>query len=328
MRYSRVLAALAALVSCSGVVSLAPVAHRLTGALAPLTKPVAEALSPVWAGDYDKAAVRSSIKRETAEHSVVIYTMDFSLGLGSALQLLEEHERGVKVVFLAFVACAAAWAPRAPLRPGVALAAMKKEAMKRNDRPKGEGRVRQGKRSELMRGLIDAPIVPTSEAGTVSEDDPLLPFVKREPCPICLEQRPLKENSFLSCCSKLICTTCGWKYAAYQQATTGEVRCPLCRHVVPFDDAETIDLMRKNVERGDTAAMTQLGLYYRDGKMGLRVDLSRAASYYERAAALGHLGAMVDLGIACEGGRGVPRDAAAAAGGTARRPTAATRARR
>ena len=81
--------------------------------------------------------------------------------------------------FLAFVAAAAAWAPRAPLRPGVALAAMKKEAMKRNDRPKGEGRVRQGKkRSELMRGLIDAPIVPTSEAGTVSEDDPLLPFVK------------------------------------------------------------------------------------------------------------------------------------------------------
>ena len=81
--------------------------------------------------------------------------------------------------FLAFVACAAAWAPRAPLRPGVALAAMKKEAMKRNDRPKGEGRVRQGKkRSELMRGLIDAPIVATAEAGTVSEDDPLLPFVK------------------------------------------------------------------------------------------------------------------------------------------------------
>ena len=72
--------------------------------------------------------------------------------------------------------------------------------------------------------------------------------------------------------------------------------------------------MLKNVERGDTAAMTQLGLYYRDGKMGLRVDLGRAASYYERAAALGHLGAMVDLGIACEGGRGVPRDAAAAAG--------------
>ena len=92
------------------------------------------------------------------------------------------------------------------------------------------------------------------------------------------------------------------------------MRCPLCRHVVPFDDAETIDLMLKNVERGDTAAMTQLGLYYRDGKMGLRVDLRRAASYYERAAALGHLGAMVDLGIACEGGRGVPRDAAAAAG--------------
>lgn len=92
------------------------------------------------------------------------------------------------------------------------------------------------------------------------------------------------------------------------------MRCPLCRHVVPFDDAETIDLMLKNVERGDTAAMTQLGLYYRDGKMGLRVDLGRAASYYERAAALGHLGAMVDLGIACEGGRGVPRDAAAAAG--------------
>ena len=92
------------------------------------------------------------------------------------------------------------------------------------------------------------------------------------------------------------------------------MRCPLCRHVVPFDDAETIDLMRKNVERGDTAAMTQLGLYYRDGKMGLRVDLGRAASYYARAAALGHLGAMVDLGIACEGGRGVPRDAAAAAG--------------
>lgn len=101
MRFSRVLAAVAALASCSGVVSLAPVAHRLTGALAPLTKPVAEALSPVWAGDYDKAAVRSSIKRETAEHSVVIYTMDFSLGLGSALQLLEEHgARGVKVVSL------------------------------------------------------------------------------------------------------------------------------------------------------------------------------------------------------------------------------------
>ena len=79
-----------------------------------------------------------------------------------------------------WVASASAWL-QAPDLGGrrLALFAMKKEAMKRNDRPKGAGRVRQGKkRSELMRGLIDPPAVATLESRGVSEDDPLLPFVK------------------------------------------------------------------------------------------------------------------------------------------------------
>lgn len=120
---------------------------------------------------------------------------------------------------------------------------------------------------------------------------------------------------FLSCCSKLLCTDCGWKYAAHEAARSRdfEVRCPLCRTIVPWNNEETLALMERNASRGDLAATCQLGLYYRDGKMGCAVDLCRAAQYYRRAADAGHLGAMVDLGVCYEGGRGVARDVERAA---------------
>ena len=120
--------------------------------------------------------------------------------------------------------------------------------------------------------------------------------VPREPCPICLEERPIAENSFLACCSKLICTPCGRTLTAYEAVARAEVRCPLCRHPVPSDGAETLALMERNVARGDLVATTQLALYHRDGTMGLPVDLAGAAALYAKAARGGHVGAMVDLG--------------------------------
>ena len=93
-----------------GVVIAALCARRL-GAMSPLlqtastiVKPLltpAAAVLPVQAGVYDAAAVRTAIDREISEYPVVIYGMDFSFELRSAVSFLEKQgARGVKVVSL------------------------------------------------------------------------------------------------------------------------------------------------------------------------------------------------------------------------------------
>lgn len=70
--------------------------------------------------------------------------------------------------------------PAAPARSSVRLFSnLKRPARARNDRPKGAGRLRQGKkRSELLRGLIDAPAPAAGPAADTAEDHPLRPFVE------------------------------------------------------------------------------------------------------------------------------------------------------
>ena len=67
-------------------------------------------------------------------------------------------------------------------------------------------------------------------------------------------------------------------------------------------------MLRRNVENGIPAAMRQLGWSYTNGLYGLVPSHKKAARLYQRAADLGDVDAMYNLGCAYERGHGVKLD--------------------
>ena len=67
-------------------------------------------------------------------------------------------------------------------------------------------------------------------------------------------------------------------------------------------------MIRRNVESGNPRAIGQLGSCYNNGNLGLVPSLKKAAQLYQRAADLGDVMAICNLGIFYRSGRGVKLD--------------------
>ncbi len=119
-------------------------------------------------------------------------------------------------------------------------------------------------------------------------------------CPICLLPLPfeLREVTFYSCCSKLICNGCDYINAM----TSRNCRCPFCREPPP-DDEEYKKRMMKRVKANDPAAMKEMG-----GRLYQEGDYDSAFEYWTKAAELGDIEAHYELGVMYGEGQGVDKD--------------------
>ena len=106
---------------------------------------------------------------------------------------------------------------------------------------------------------------------------------EEDDCPIC--QLPLsldpKQSMFNPCCMKEVCNGC--ILAAMKR---GMRDCPFCRTPTP-KNSQTLAMIQKRVDAGDSVAICILGSQYERGHCGLEKDVARAVELYERAAELG-----------------------------------------
>lgn len=110
---------------------------------------------------------------------------------------------------------------------------------------------------------------------------------------------------FRACCCKAVCKACNRRLGA---------TCPLCREPRPETEGEVLARLRSHVDRNNPAAVCKLGACYAAGDLGLEASDATATRLYARAAALGSVEAAYNLGCRYWHGRGVGRDATAAAG--------------
>jgi TPR repeat protein len=85
----------------------------------------------------------------------------------------------------------------------------------------------------------------------------------------------------------------------------------------PAPQTETIsevDLqqLKTLAAQGSASAQNQLGQLYDSGRRGVPQDYAKARQWYEQAAAQGHTGTMLNLGLLYIEGQGVPQDDAKA----------------
>lgn len=80
---------------------------------------------------------------------------------------------------------------------------------------------------------------------------------------------------------------------------------------IPANKELAFDLTSKAAATGNSAALNQLGFYYRDG-IGTAVDFAKAAELLQQAVAKGNHDAVVNLAFQYEKGLGVPKDEARA----------------
>ena len=119
--------------------------------------------------------------------------------------------------------------------------------------------------------------------GTEKNLGPLPDLPPREECPICMCELPTHESltSYFVCCGKIICSGCNYQH----QMKSGQPTCAFCRE--PITDEEMFTRYRKRIERGDTAALYNMAIKYRDGKSGLAVDQTKCIELLRDCADLG-----------------------------------------
>ena len=130
-------------------------------------------------------------------------------------------------------------------------------------------------------------------------------------CLICTLPIPLpidRHSGFNACCMKRVCHGC---HLAAQKR--GMFDCPFCRTPTPDNDADELAMVQARVEKKDPVAILVLGKKYYFGELGLQKDMRRAVELYTKAAELGSVEALFDLGNACYNGEGVERDKVKAA---------------
>ena len=122
-------------------------------------------------------------------------------------------------------------------------------------------------------------------------------------CPICLEDWDVNiRHKIMACCCKEICSPC------LKKLVSESLPCPLCRAPFPDSDEEQLARLRRNVENGIPAAICQLAQLYAKGAPGLKASHKKAARLYQRAADLGDVMAMCNLGCSYMKGLGVKID--------------------
>ena len=85
-------------------------------------------------------------------------------------------------------------------------------------------------------------------------------------------------------------------------------RCPFCRASIPADDASTLAMIQKRVDKGDAEAIYHLGDKHYFGDLGLAKDVPRAIELWTEAAEQESLTAHNQLGVAYYTGDGVEDD--------------------
>ena len=126
-------------------------------------------------------------------------------------------------------------------------------------------------------------------------------------CPICFlqfEQPILLHSKLKVCCMKRVCDGC---VLAARQRGIYDI-CPFCRTPSPQDEASTLVMIHKRVEKRDTEAISHLAEVYYLGDLGLAKDNSRAIELWTEAAELGSVDAHHNLGDTYYHGNGVEED--------------------
>ncbi|EJK48562.1 hypothetical protein THAOC_32632 [Thalassiosira oceanica] len=90
--------------------------------------------------------------------------------------------------------------------------------------------------------------------------------------------------------------------------TSGHERPEGDRTPIPGNDASTLAMTQKRVDKGDAEAMQFLGDNYYHGKLGLAKDVPRAIELWTEAAELGSIVAHYQLGVVYYNGLGVEED--------------------
>jgi len=129
-------------------------------------------------------------------------------------------------------------------------------------------------------------------------------------CPICTLPIPLpmdEHSVFNACCMKRVCKGC--VCAVEKRGMRG---CPFCRTPHPYNDSDTLVMLLARVEKKDPDAISNLGMKYLFGDLGLQKDARRAVELWTEAAELGWIGALCSLGNAYYLGDGVQKDEAKA----------------
>ena len=104
---------------------------------------------------------------------------------------------------------------------------------------------------------------------------------------------PMHEHSRMNvCCMKRVCKGCA--LAARQRGIY--VSCPFCRTSHPDDDASTLAMIQKRVNKRDAEAINHLAEQYYFGSPGFATDIPRAIELWTEAAELGSLDAHFNLG--------------------------------
>ncbi|EJK65155.1 hypothetical protein THAOC_14027 [Thalassiosira oceanica] len=93
------------------------------------------------------------------------------------------------------------------------------------------------------------------------------------------------------CCMKRICYGCN--YAARKRGMKG---CPFCRTACPDNDADRLALIRARVAKKNPEAIFFLGQQYFFGDLGLQKDMRKAVELWTKAADLGSIEALFQLG--------------------------------
>ena len=125
-------------------------------------------------------------------------------------------------------------------------------------------------------------------------------------CPICfllIELPADKHAKVIVCCIKRVCNGC--ILAARQRGMRG---CPFCRTPRPTDEASTLAMVQKRVDKRDEEAIKFLGDKYSHGGLGLTKDVPRAIELWTKAAELGSLEAYYNLGYIYYTGDGIEED--------------------
>jgi len=126
-------------------------------------------------------------------------------------------------------------------------------------------------------------------------------------CPICflLIELPVGEHSRRNvCCMKRVCNGCIWE--ARQRGMNHT--CPFCRTAIPADDASTLPLIKKRVDKGDAEAIFHLGDKYYYGDHGFTNDVPQAIRLWTEAAELGLSTAHHNLGLIYYAGNVIKQD--------------------
>ena len=133
----------------------------------------------------------------------------------------------------------------------------------------------------------------------------------KDDCPICFLLLPSFHtgSKYMGCCGKTVCSGCIYAPVYDNQGNkVDNKKCPFCRTPHHASEEELLNRYKIRMEAGDTEAINNLGVFYREGVRGFPQDHTKALEHWHRAAELGHAGAYLNIGYSYMYGKGVKVD--------------------